>query len=195
MRPLIATAATTPSSSASNLEAEDQNWLEQDGQQRRKGLVWKAFLLGSVFGFVLQGAAAFDTFYYILKIWGQSITSAALFFIWWTTSTALFFIWLTLCLRKQLDEGVGAPAGSNSIWRARMSVLMSVSFLFGDIAGSCLFLVGVCVPMGMYVPWTRLLIAVVVVFVLFWLGIKCIDWRHNKSGAEQEDEEDDSFFV
>jgi hypothetical protein len=70
MRPLITT--TTPSNNASILDAEEQTRLEQDKQQRSEGLVWKnAFLLGSVFGFVLQGLV-FATYYSILNIWGSS---------------------------------------------------------------------------------------------------------------------------
>ena len=197
MRPVI--IATTPSNNASILDAEEQTWLDQDKQQRSKGLTWNAFLLGSVHGSVLQGGV-FATYYSILKIWDQHLTFTS--FLSLTLDIGVpISIWLTffyfitsrsesLYLRR-VRRGFGyIPAGSNSIWTARMSLLVTVYFWFGYIMGTCLFLVGVCVPMGMNVPLMRLLMTVVVNFILCWLLIKCFDWRHNKSGEEQENEED-----
>ena len=206
MRPLITT--TTPNNNVSKLDAEEQTRLEQVKQHRSKGLVWNAFLLGSVLGAVLRGLV-FATNSVISKTWSQNPIFSGSFL---SSSLAsdigihIIFIWSTVCysrtrsgslyLRKKLDQDVGRPAGSNLIWTARMSLLASLYFLSGYILGSCLFLVGVGVPMGMDVPFTFMLVTVLVDFVFSWLIFKCFDWVNNKSGEEQEDEEeDDSFFV
>ena len=193
MRPLITAATIPPSNSASILDAEEQTQLDQDEQQRSKGLYWNAFLLGSVHGFVFYGAGywGFATYYSALKFWGQAFLGIVVLLSIWVT---IFYVITSrsssLYLLKKVDEDVGTPVGSSSIWMARMSLLVSVYFWLGCSVGSFLFVVGGYVLMGMDVPLMYLLTTDVVSFISHWLVIQYFDLRHNKSGEEQEDEED-----
>jgi hypothetical protein len=56
-RPLVAANTRCSTNNASLLEPEEQTWLVQDKQERKGLVVWKAFLVGAVFGFVVQGMA------------------------------------------------------------------------------------------------------------------------------------------
>jgi hypothetical protein len=101
-------------------------------------------------------------------------------------------------MRKKLDKDVdNTPAGSSSIWTARMQFVAEIYFLCGYLIGFCsLLMVIACIPMGVTVHFRLMLITVMVDSIIFWSMIKCFDWGHNiKSGEEQEAEEDDPFFV
>jgi hypothetical protein len=206
-RPLL---PTTRSSDDASLEAEEQIRLEQN-RQEGKGLVWQVFLLGSVVGLALQGMAI-ATGWTISKIWGQKPTYSSSFSLlsYWIflsiqVCIAIYNVivlillctrtkWGSLYTRKQVDQDAHTPAGSNSIWKARMLFVVRNDFLFGFIVGTFSFYAIVDLPIaGMTAPSKRLLMAS---FVVQFALSKCFDWGHTKSAREEQEEEveEDGFF-
>jgi hypothetical protein len=179
--------------------------VQDTASSHLQGLVWKAVLLGSAIGFVLQVMAVAAYYAILIKIWGQSPTlNLAPYWILVICSAVSIgmsiVIWLTFFYdcrtkSKKLDQDVDAPAaavGSNSIpWpsTSRTLFVVGIYFLFGYNMGvdiAVLF-------MGQAVPWTHFLKKVGVNFVLSWIIIKCFDWvehNNNKGGEEQKEEEE-----
>jgi hypothetical protein len=215
-RPLI----TATWSSNASLEAEEQTRLEKDKQQG-KLLARRAFLLGCALGFVLQ-VMAFATCYTILKIWRQNPTfpgSLSLVSYWMLVLLSrlvdigiylgllLTFLCIrtksgSLYMRKKLDQDVDSttPAGSNSMWTAHNLYVAGIYFWGGAIVATfslwAIVDLSICmvVPYVAVVPLVRLLMTVVVIFLLFWIMIKSLDWGYNiKSGREEQEDEEEGM--
>jgi hypothetical protein len=209
-RPLI---TTTMSSSNASLETDEEQTKTRLEQQRKR-LVWRALLLGSGIGFVLQ-VVVFATCYTILKIWGQhptfssslSLASYRILVLLSQVDIAICIgIWSTfvytmtksgsLYMRKKLDQDVDTPAGANSIWTARVLFAVGIYFLVGVSVGSCSLWTIVDLRMGVVVP--SVIPLLMVEFSFFYIMIMCFDWGHAgmSPGDEQEEEEEedhDSF--
>ena len=100
--------------------------------------------------------------------------------------------------RKKFDDDADHAPNSESVWTPRFLFVSGIDFLIGAVAGSHGAWAIVDIALGVPVPLAPLLCSLLVQVVPCCLMIKCVDWGHGPSSADdepEEDQEEDSFFI
>ena len=167
----------------------------------------KSFCFGAFAGLLLR-AVSFSAFCVMFKKWGKNTQpdeSAPLFLYLLFYADIAFhtLIWVghlmtitrkgSMYMRKKFDNDAHAPK-SESVWNVRFLFLSVMGFRFGFISGSYGAWAIFDITMGMPVSLVPLLCSFLVDMGLCCLMIKCFDWAHDPSIADDKPEED-SFFI
>ena len=98
--------------------------------------------------------------------------------------------------RKKFDNDTDAP-NSESVWTGRFLLISVMDFRFGFTTGCYAAWAIFDIALGMPVSLVPLLRSLLVDVGLCYLMMKCFDWGHQPTTADDELEEDeeDSFFI
>ena len=203
-QPLVVGQHLEPSSPSQ----EEQN--TDIARQRASILILiKSFCFGAFVSLLLQ-AVTFSAFWVFTIHWGKNPQSAP-FLRFWTIYPLMHLdvafyaiVWVacamtltrkgSMYMRKKFDNDADAP-NSESVWTPQFLFLNGNCFLLGVIAGSYVAWDFVLIALGVPVPLALVFSSLLLDVGICCLMIKSFDWHQELWTVEEEDDQEDSFFV